>query len=445
MQNKQFGSDFFWGVAISAIQNEGAHLTDGKGLSNWDVFARKTGKIKGGAKPYNACEFYYRYKQDLLLAKALGFNVFRFSISWSRILPEGTGKINAAGVEFYNKLIEECLQLQLIPFVTLYHWDLPYTLEKEGGWSSHLINKWFNRFVTVCAEQFGDRVKNWIVLNEPVGFTSLGYILGKHAPGKIDMASFLSSVHHAAIAQADGGRILRQNVSNAYIGTSFSCSEVMPFTNKEVDIQAANKLDIILNRLFIEPAIGRNFPYQDGFEFLERLHLHNKTWKHTDRYSFNFDFIGIQNYFAITVKHNPIIPYIHASEVPARKRGVPYTDFGWEINPQSFYKMLKRFWMYGSVKEIIISEGGAFFKDELKNGIINDEKRINYFEQYLQAALKAKQEGVNLKGYFAWTLTDNFEWAEGYNAKFGLIHVDFATQQRTIKNSGFWWRSFLQS
>ena len=187
---KAFGEDFLWGVAIAAQQNEGAYNADGRGLSIWDAFARRQGKIKDGAKPSVACDFYYRYKDDLLLAKALGFTAFRFSISWSRILPDGIGKVNKEGVAFYHKLIEECLKLEMVPFVTLYHWDLPYALEKEGGWTSIHMLKWFTRYVSFCAEEFGDRVKNWIILNEPMGFTSLGYMLGKHAPGKTGLDHF---------------------------------------------------------------------------------------------------------------------------------------------------------------------------------------------------------------------------------------------------------------
>jgi beta-glucosidase len=438
-----FGKDFLWGVAISALQNEGAPETDGRGPSIWDVFAKRTGKIKGGGKPYPACDFYYRYKDDLMLAKALGFNTFRFSISWSRILPEGTGRVNKEGIAFYHRLIDECLLLGLTPFVTLYHWDLPQALEREGGWASYEIQKWFSRFASICAEEFGDKVKHWIVLNEPMGFTSLGYMLGRHAPGKKNLQLFLSAIHNAALAQAEGGRILRALVSKAHIGTSFSCSEVMPYTDSPADIAAAKRLDALLNRMFIEPALGRGFPQDDNFSLLHKLHMHNKAWKYTDRYRFDFDFIGIQNYFALTVKHNALIPYVQASEVKASTRKVPHTAMGWEINADSFYNMIRRYWLYGGVKEIIITESGACFKDTLTGGVVNDTQRIQYFNDYLQAALRAKKKGINIGGYLVWTLTDNFEWSEGYKARFGLVHVDFKTQLRTIKNSGYWWREFL--
>jgi beta-glucosidase len=443
LTSSSFGKNFHWGVAISAAQNEGAWNLHGRGASIWDDFARKQGKIKGGGRPLIACDFYHRYKDDLLLAKAMGFNSFRFSISWSRVLPEGMGRVNKEGIAFYDRVIDACLELGLTPFITLYHWDLPSALQKEGGWASHQMLKWFSRFVQVCTQAFGDRVKHWIVLNEPMGFTSLGYMLGKHAPGKTGLQYFLPAVHNAILCQAEGGRIVRANVPRAIIGTSFSCSEVHPHTQREDDIKAARRADILLNRLFIEPLLGRGYPEEPGFQLMDKLHLHNKAWKYTERMQFNFDFIGIQNYFSTTVRYQPLIPYVQAMEVKARSRKVPHTAMGWEIAPDSFYRMLKRFWLYGGVKEIMVTESGAAFADQVLNGQVNDTERVDYFQQYLQALLRAKKEGVNISGYFAWTLTDNFEWAEGYKARFGLVHVDHTTQLRTIKSSGFWFRNFL--
>ena len=441
---KDFGKDFSWGVAIAAAQNEGAPAADGKGTTIWDSFARNSHKIKGAGKLTVACDFYHRYKDDLLLVKALGFSVFRFSISWARILPDGTGKINKEGINFYHKVIDECYKLGLTPYVTLYHWDLPQELENRGGWTNYLITKWFSRFVTVCAEAYGDKVKHWIILNEPFGFTTLGYMLGKHAPGKKGLSNFLPTIHHAAMAQAEGGRIIRKLVAQAHIGTTFSCSQIIPYSSKPVDIAAANRIDILMNRLFIEPSLGKGYPVDDSFKFLEKLQMHNKTWKYTERLHFDFDFIGLQYYFPVVVKHNSYIPIVQASEVKPATRKVPYTAMGWEINADSFYRTIKKIWLYGGVKEIIITENGAAFKDTLKDGVIDDKERINYFNQHLQAMLKAKKEGVNIKGYFAWTLMDNFEWSEGYHPRFGLVQVDFKTQLRTIKNSGYWWRDFLQ-
>ena len=219
-------------MGMAAAQNEGAHDMYGRVSSIWDTFSGRKGKINGGHNPFVSCDFYHRYKEDLLLVKKLGFTVFRFSISWSRVLPEGIGKSNKEGIDFYHRVIDECLELGLVPFITLYHWDLPSALEKEGGWTSHLMIKWFSRYSTLCAEEYGDKVKNWIILNEPFGFTSLGYMLGRHAPGRRGLNNFLPAIHNAALAQAEGGRIIRKLVRGAYIGTTFSCSEVMPFSQR---------------------------------------------------------------------------------------------------------------------------------------------------------------------------------------------------------------------
>lgn len=437
-----FNKEFLWGVATAAAQIEGGYNVDGRGLSIWDVFSKRQGKIKNGHTPHQACDFYYRYKDDLLLTKALGFTVFRFSFSWSRIFPEGKGKPNKEGVAYYHKLIDECLQIGLIPFVTLYHWDLPYALEKEGGWTSVMFMQWFKHYASFCAKEFGDTIKHWIILNEPMGFTSLGYMLGKHAPGKTGLSNFLPAIHNAIMAQAEGGRIVRSLVPNAYIGTSFSCSEIIPHSFTKKDVDAANRLDVLLNRLFIEPTLGLGLP-EDDFPLMEKIHFHSKGWRNKKKFQFDFDFIGIQNYFPLTIRYNSMIPYIKASEVNATTRQVPHTALGWEINADCFYNSIKRFAAYDTSKDILITENGACFKDTFSNGIVDDRERINYYQQYLAAMHKAIKEGIPVKGYFAWTLLDNFEWAEGYNARFGLIHVDFATQLRTIKNSGYWWRDFL--
>lgn len=441
---KNFDDDFVWGVATSAPQIEGAYNVDGRGLSTWDVFAKRSGKIKDKSNLNHACNFYYRYKDDLLIAKALGFQAFRFSISWSRILPDGMGKLNQAGVRFYHNLIDECLHLGLVPYVTLFHWDMPQALQKEGGWTNHFIVKWFNRFVKTCCELFGTKVKNWIVLNEPLSFTALGYMLGVHAPGKKGINNFLPAVFNTTIAQAEGARIIRDNVKHANIGTTFSCSEIIPFnSDNQLDIAAAQRVDVLVNRLFIEPALGMGFPQAD-FALMDKLHITNKAWRFIHKMKFDFDFIGLQNYFPITIKHNSIIPIIKASEVKASKRKVPINSLGWEINPNSFANIIQQFAAYKNIKKIIITENGACFKDKIIDGVVNDIERIEYFKQYLKALQQLCLQQPKVKGYMAWTLLDNFEWAEGYTAKFGLVHVDFNTQLRTIKQSGYWWRDFLK-
>lgn len=442
IKSTDFGEDFLWGVATAAAQIEGTSDMYGKGPSIWDTFSAKNGKIKKGHKINAACDFYHRYREDIALVKVLGFKIFRFSIAWSRILPYGKGEINQEGIRFYHNVIDECLENGITPYITLYHWDLPQALEDEGGWTSFSINAAFNAFVSICALEFGDKVKNWIIINEPFGFTSLGYMLGVHAPGRTGLSNFFSAVHHTALAQAEGGKILRAEISKANIGTTFSCSEILPNTQSDSDIIAAKRVDCLMNRLFIEPTLGLGFPTAD-WDLLEKFQIEYGTWRHIDRYKFDFDFIGLQNYFPLTVKYNAFIPVIQAWEVKAKSRKKPHTAMGWEINPDSFYNIINQFAAYTGVKNIIITENGAAYHDKIIDGTVNDAERIAYFQLYLTALLKAKNDGLPVTGYMAWTLMDNFEWAEGFNARFGLVYNDFKTQQRTIKDSGYWWQKFL--
>jgi len=442
IKSTDFGDDFLWGIATAAAQIEGAANSNGKGLSIWDTFAKRNGKVKKGHHPAIACNFYHQYKADIALIKQLGFKVFRFSIAWSRILPLGKGLVNQEGIKFYHDVIDECLQNNIVPYVTLYHWDLPEELSKKGGWTAYEINADFNEFVMLCAKTYGNKVKNWIIINEPFGFTSLGYMLGVHAPGETGLTNFFAAVKHTAIAQADGGRILRAEVANANIGTTFSCSEIIPYTQSDADLIAVKRVDCLMNRLFIEPTLGMGFPTAD-WEVLEKFSVGHSAWRYKERMTFDFDFIGLQNYFPLVIKYNAFVPVIQAWEVKAKSRRKAHTAMGWEINADSFYNIIKQFAAYPNLKNIMITENGAAFHDKITDGIVDDQERIAYFKLYLEAMLKAKNEGVNIIGYMAWTLMDNFEWAEGYLARFGLVYNDFKTQERTIKNSGYWWKEFL--
>lgn len=437
-----FGNDFLWGVTISAFQNEGAYDKDGRGRSIWDAFAQRKGKIKDGSNARIAADFYHRYYDDLLLAKQLGFSVFRFSISWTRILPKGTGEINPAGVAFYHRLIDACLELGLQPYVTLYHWDLPQALEVRGGWCHRGVVFAFEEYVRICVREYGDKVKHWIVLNEPFGFTSLGYMLGVHAPGKFGLSYFLPAVHHVVLAQSAGARVIRDEVKNACIGVAYSCSHIIPYTQNEQDILAARKADALFNRMFLEPALGMGYPVED-MPLLKRIERRYALWRDWDKLAFDFDFIGVQTYFPLVIRHNAFMPIVGVSEVKAKNRKVPVTALGWEISARGMYAMLKQFAAYRGVRRIIVTEGGAAFNDQPEGGLVKDSNRVQYFQDYIGAVLQAKKEGVPVDGYFAWTLTDNWEWAEGYRARFGLVYVDFATQQRIIKDSGYWFRELL--
>ncbi|HZK96138.1 MAG TPA: GH1 family beta-glucosidase [Prolixibacteraceae bacterium] len=434
-----FGKDFNWGVATSAYQIEGAWNADGKGESVWDRFTSRQRNVKDKTNGNHAIDFYNRSESDLKLLKSLNFENFRFSFSWSRILPDGTGKINEKGIDFYNKIIDTCLELGIEPWTMLYHWDLPQKLDDRGGWTNRDIVDWFSEYTEICTQRFGDRIHHWMVLNEPAGFTTLGYLSGMHAPNQSSINKFLASVHHACLCQAEGGRIIRNNVKDSHIGTTFSCSFTEPYKSFDSHHRAARRLDVMLNRLFIEPSLGMGYPTED-LPFLRKIDKYIQPGD-LEKLKFDFDFIGIQNYFRVISKPS-LIPFIWANKVKP-DRQAELTDMGWEVNPEGIYNIIIQFAKY-PVKEIIISENGAAFPDQLVNGEIHDVRRINFYKRYLQQILRAKKDGANIKGYFAWTFIDNFEWAEGFRPRFGIVYNDFKTQERTVKDSGWWFRDFLK-
>jgi len=441
LHKDQFGDDFLWGVSTAAFQIEGAHDADGKGSSIWDVFTSQKGKIKNGHHAITACDFYNSYQTDIDLINELNIPNFRFSISWPRIMPTGIHPVNQAGIDYYNKIIDSLLASGIEPWITLYHWDLPHALETKGGWTNRESVTWFSEYVAVCAKHFGDRVKNWMVINEPSVFTGAGYFLGIHAPGRKGITNYLKAMHHVTLATAAGAKILRNQIPEANIGTTFSCTHIEPATESSKDIEAAKRVDTLLNRTFIEPILGLGYPQAD-LPVLKKLNNYILE-DDLNNLAFDFDFIGLQCYTREIVKSAMLVPYIGAELVSAEKRNVISTEMGWEVYPPALYHVLKKFNQYNGIRKIIITENGAAFPDTLSNGKVYDIKRTHYIQDHLEQILKAKKDGLNVEGYFVWSLTDNFEWAEGYNARFGLIHVDFETQQRTIKNSGLWFKDFL--
>ena len=444
LKKSDFGSDFQWGVATAAYQIEGASKKDGKGVSIWDTFSNhKRGKyIKDRSNANHSCKHYKLHAEDISILKTLHIPNYRFSISWSRIFPQGNGHINSKGIDFYDRLIDQLLEQNIDPWTTLYHWDLPQSLQNKGGWTNREMLNWFEEYASFCLLKFGDRVKNWMVLNEPMVFTGAGYFMGIHAPGLKGMSNFLPAMHHATLCQAMGGRLARELVPNVKVGTTFSCSHIDPYTSSERDQKTAQRFDALLNRLYIEPSQGMGYPIEDlpVLKGVEKYILHNDE----NKLAFDFDFIGVQNYTREVAKSAWYVPYIGGKLVGAKDRKVPYTSMGWEVYPKSIYLMLKKFAAYPKIKELIVSENGAAFDDILHEDLINDTQRISYLQDYLQNVRQAQKEGVPVKGYFIWTLMDNFEWAEGYTQPFGLVHVDFKTQKRTIKNSGYWYRDFLR-
>ena len=379
---------------------------------------------------------------DIILMQFLNIRHFRFSISWPRIFPAGIGQVNKAGVDFYNRVIDFCLEMGISPWVTLYHWDLPQRLEEKGGWANRDVTGWFETYSAFCIKKFGDRVKHWLVLNEPAVFTGAGYFLGSHAPGKKGLNNFLPAMHHAVLCQGIGGRMIKER-KGLQAGTSFSYTLIDPLVPQPAHEQAALRADVLVNRSFLEPMLGLGYPDKD-LRLLQQLERYVKPGDEQLMVC-PMDFLGIQHYTRERVRFSALMPYLHARPVPASKRGVATTAMGWEVYPEGMYRSLKRLTQYKGLPPIIITENGAAFTDECLEGKVEDTQRINYLTDYLRQLLRAKEEGVNVNGYFVWSLTDNVEWAEGRNKRFGLIYVDYKTGRRYVKASGHWYRQFLEA
>jgi beta-glucosidase len=440
LANADFGRGFKWGVAAASYQTEGAWNIDGKGESNWDHFSRIPGKIERGENADIAADFYHRYAEDIDLIKSMNFKVFRFSLSWPRIIPDGTGPVNPKGLEFYHKVIDKCLTSGIEPWITIYHWDMPQTLEAMGGWTNRKMIDWFSAYVEIVTKEYGPKVKNWMVINEQLSFTGNGYMEGIFAPGEKSIRAFMKSVHNSVICNAEGGRIIRKNVPGANIGTTFANTWVEPIDQKKKNIEAAARMDAIMNRLFIEPCLGLGYP-EDTVPILKKMRSLYEPGDET-KMVFDFDFIGVQYYYR-TIAKKSIMPGLRAKEVPASERGVKANEMEGEIYPEGLYNILKKYGSYKGVRNLIVTENGTCVPDKIENGRIHDVERIEYFKNHLEAVLKARNNGINVNGYFVWSPTDNFEWDKGYRTRFGLVYIDFSTLRRYIKDSGLWFREFL--
>ncbi len=436
-------TEFYWGVSSSAAQTEGAPFEDGKGASVWDDFVTRKKIIGGDSKIITGTEFYHRYREDVNIIADLKISNFRFSLSWPRILPQGTGTINSKGLDFYDRLVDSCLEKNITPWITLYHWDLPLALEHRGGWTNREIINWFNDYVAICTKRLGDRVKNWMVLNEPMAFCGAGYFLGVHAPGKKGRSNFVAAAHHAVLATASGASTIKSYVSDANVGSTYSFSHIVPYNMTVPDIKAANRVDDLLNNFFLYPALGKGYPLND-LKFLRGI---EKFMLPGDdlRMKANLDFIGVQNYTREVIKFTPFTPFIKAVTVSPKKRNVPFTEMGWEVHPQSMYQVLKKLSAISGIPPLIVTENGAAFIDEVtEEATIHDQKRLEFLDQTIQEIHKAKAAGMDVRGYFVWSLTDNFEWAEGYRPRFGLVHIDYEKNlQRTVKESGIWYSKMI--
>jgi beta-glucosidase len=438
-----FPKNFFWGTATASYQIEGASKEDGKGESIWDRFAHTPGKIKNADTGDVACDSYHRWREDISLMRAMNLNSHRFSISWPRIQPSGSGSPNSKGLDYYSRLIDALLEARIRPFVTLYHWDLPQALEDAGGWPNRDTASRFAEYVELVAHALGDRVSDWMLFNEPSAFVDLGYLEGEHAPGRKSLFDFLRATHVVNLAQGAGFRALKAVRPTARVGTAFSMSPCEPATNSAEDKLAAERAHAITNVWFLEPALRGRYP--EALTFLPETAMRIKSGD-MEQVRAPLDFLGINLYYrTIASAPGTMERVAHAQDwlFPVKMDGGqqgPKTDIGWEVWPQSLYDMVMRITRDYNRPVIEITESGCAYNDGPDaSGVIHDVRRIEYHREYLAALARAIAEGADVRGYHAWSLIDNFEWSEGFSQRFGLAYVDFKTRQRTIKESGRWY------
>ena len=431
---------FLFGAATAAYQIEGGAGEGGRGESIWDRFSHTPGKTHQGHTGDVACDHYHRWPQDIDLMARLGLQAYRFSIAWPRIVPQGRGPVNPAGLDFYDRLVDALLERDIQPFVTLYHWDLPQTLEDAGGWPNRALVGYFADYAAIVARRLGDRVRHWITLNEPWVFAFMGYWTGEHAPGQTNLKAAIQAAHHALVAHGSAFDAIRASGGpEAKIGIALNLNHVEPATDSQADIEAAHRFDGYLNRWFLDPLFHGRYPE-------DMLALWGEQAPQTEPGDLaalpdRLDFLGINNYSRSLIGHGPNPPLNVAFDAPEKSQ---YTDMGWEICPDGLYELLARVGRDYAPRSIYITENGAAFPDALgKDGTVDDRDRIEFLRSYLFAALRAVQEGVPVKGYFAWSLLDNFEWSFGYSKRFGIVYVDYATQERVIKRSGHWYREMI--
>jgi beta-glucosidase len=438
-----FPKNFWWGAATAAYQIEGAPNQDDKGKSIWDRFAHAPGKIKNGDTGDVACDHYHRYREDISLMRSLNLNSYRFSISWPRIQPSGAGQANSKGLNFYSRLVDTLLEANIRPLVTLYHWDLPQPLEDAGGWPNRETADRFADYATIVARALGDRVSNWILLNEAVVFTADGYLNGKKAPGRNSLHATLQATHTANLAQGKGFRALKAERPHARVGSAFNLSPCEPASGSEEDKLAAQHAHRYRNLWFLEPALKGRYP--DALAIFPSYFMGVKSGD-TEQICAPLDFIGINLYDRTVVSAPRAMERLFNPQfwlLPAKfVRGTqgPRTGFGWEVWPKAMYDMVMQITRDYNRPVIEITENGCSYQDAPgADGLVHDVRRIDYHRGYLSELARAIHDGADVRGYHAWTLMDNFEWEEGFSQRFGLVYVDFKSQQRTVKDSGKWY------
>jgi beta-glucosidase len=441
-----FPEGFCWGVSTSAYQVEGAVEEDGRGVSIWDTFSHTPGKIEGGGTGDVACDHYRRWRDDLRLMVELGANAYRFSLAWPRIQPTGSGAVERRGLDHYDRVIECLLERGIEPLVTLYHWDLPQALEETGGWLSRDTAERFAEYAAICFDAYGDRVRRWITVNEPWIVGLLGYRLGLHAPGHADVREEVTAFHHLLLAHGRAVQALRRSGKSGDAGVAFALAPHYPWSDDPADVRAARESDGYVNRFFLDAVLTGSYP-RDTLELFERvagpldfIHEGDEAVIGTPS-----DFIGVNYYARRVMRAVPDRqPYpwevVIEGDEPTTEggtAGVPMTEAGTEITPRAFTDLLVRLARDYPGYPIVITENGAVFGDEPgPDGRVRDERRVRYIESHLGAVLDAIEQGAPVEGYCYWSLMDNFEWALGYGQRFGIVHVDYDTLKRTIKDSG---------
>jgi beta-glucosidase len=428
-----FPSDFLWGAATAAYQVEGAWNEDGKGESIWDRFSHTPGKIRDGDTGDAACDHYHRYRDDIALMRQLGLKAYRFSVSWPRIIPGGRGAVNPAGLDFYDRLVDELLEANIQPFLTLYHWDLPQALQELGGWDSRDVCGYFADYAALMVRRLGDRVHHWATFNEPAIIAFAGYRHGELAPGLQDEKLALQVAHHLFVAHGLAVQAIRGIAPNLNVGIVLDVWSAEPLTDSEEDVAFAEMIWQARARWFLSPLFHACYPPSAWQRYGDKV----PDVRPGDMalISQRLDFLGINSYSRVAVKNGKVLQSVPGSE---------YTEMGWEICAPAFRRLLTRIAREYPIPPVYITENGAAFRDEVSpDGSVHDPRRINYLREHFIQARLAMDDGVDLRGYFVWSLLDNFEWSNGYSKRFGLIYVDYATQQRVVKDSGEWYAQVI--
>ena len=425
---------FLWGSATASYQVEGSPHADGGGRCIWDEFSHTPGNVHNGDTGDVACDHYHRWPQDIELMKQIGIGAYRFSIRWPRVFPDGTGKINPKGIEFYDRIVDALLEAGITPFVTLYHWDLPAALQRRGGWSNRDITDWFTEYAAAVTGALGDRVTSWTTFNEPWVVAALGHLYGVMAPGVKNIYANFDAVHNQLRAHSAAARMIKSTLSDAKVGIVLSNGGTFPATDSPEDIAAAELAHQWGNfPLFLDPLVKGHYPK----ELEPRIQQFLPEGYENDLSDIQFtpDFVGLNYYFSNRMRHAD--NWVGAE--PIEEPDVAKTAMDWPIRPEGIHWLLKRAHEAYDLPSIYITENGAAFDDVTDGVVVDDPDRVAYLDSHIRQGLKARDEGVPVDGYFVWSLLDNFEWAFGYDKRFGIIRVDYETQERIVKSSGHWY------